>query len=70
MKPPKKMSTGKTPKPPLNDIENAIIHTANPRTIISSRPIKSAILVPRFLISYYWVDTSCVPINNWIPETH
>ena len=21
-------------------------------------------------VSYYWVDTSCVSINNWIPETH
>ena len=43
MKPPKKISTGKTPKPPLNDIAKAIMQTANPNNIISSRPNKSAI---------------------------
>ena len=32
-----------TSKPVLNESAKAIMHTANPRTIISSRPIKSAI---------------------------
>ena len=43
MKPPKKMSTGKTPKPPLNDIAKAKMQTAKPSTNINIRPNKSAI---------------------------
>ena len=39
------------------------------RTIIVKNKNHS-ILVPPIFISYYWVDTSCVSINNWIPETH